>query len=847
MAYTDWKQLASGTQVHTWGSAGKMKFDAKYRYERVGADVKYNIYLYFYKNSSSYFNDDINLTVDLDGTEVAYIHPFKDDSSWPATMDREFTVSNKTTGTTTCTFNLWDAQGTKEFDKYFTYSLEVPPAGSDLNSASCNSSGVATLTATKYSGDFRDDWFINDINDQIRLDTWSYSGAAGNYTQTRTLSKDTLALLASKQNTATPSLKAYLQSYQGTTGLGQKTKTFTATVGKSTGGLASASIVLDQNGNEYLQFYTNISSFASNNIANRLTLYATNSSGSSSYRYQIYQGYVTNDVRYTVTNSDYIQTLFDYAGNNNSVYLYAVIDSYAVNSTYTTYLGQSTVNLISVSLSSKTIVGSSSITELNTGLNQYKSSGNENKIFISRLSSVRYNMSANISNYNSKTKIYGQDIGFYANNSAVSNPYTLYNLTSLPTIKASIARSIVQQADITPSGTTLLSYNYPTLSQNTIRCDSSGNAMQTGDCIKLNVYPVYTDLRNTSGINTANLQTATITYTIADNGNTTTGTITTPTSGAWSSVILSGFDYKKSASVTINFVDQLGQTINTITDTVQPGRPGMYGWKTSDGNNHTTVNDYLNVEGDTTLTNVLSFTQTGDTNGVWKGLYGYIASNDQWIIRGSQTGNNAGYLEIATGDDGNEPIYIRQYGVSGATTPSSAAPGTNCRTLTLLDSNGDTNIPGALKLNGTNILDKIYPSGSIYITTNASFNPNGVFPGTWTQITGDAYLKIVTSNANNYGGQSNHKIGTTHLPSHNHSVSIATSGDHYHDSVGRTSSGSSGGSIFESYSGAGGTRGVRLPRSGENGAHTHTVNQSNVGDGNAYYPYYYGVYVWRRQ
>ena len=149
MAYTDWKQLASGTQVYTWGSAGKMKIDAKYRYERVGADVKYNIWLQLYKNSSSYFNDDINLTVNLDGTEVAYIHPFKNDSSWPATMDREFTVSNKTTGTTTCTFNLWDAQGTKEFDKYFTYSLEVPPAGSDLTGASCNTAGTATLTAKK--------------------------------------------------------------------------------------------------------------------------------------------------------------------------------------------------------------------------------------------------------------------------------------------------------------------------------------------------------------------------------------------------------------------------------------------------------------------------------------------------------------------------------------------------------------------------------------------------------------------------------------------------------------------------------------------------------------------------
>lgn len=58
------------------------------------------------------------------------------------------------------------------------------------------------------------------------------------------------------------------------------------------------------------------------------------------------------------------------------------------------------------------------------------------------------------------------------------------------------------------------------------------------------------------------------------------------------------------------------------------------------------------------------------------GIGGTMGVNDQWRIYGRSTTDNAGYLEIATADDGNEPIYFRQY--SGVFT-------TLKRTLTLLD------------------------------------------------------------------------------------------------------------------------------------------------------------------
>lgn len=66
-------------------------------------------------------------------------------------------------------------------------------------------------------------------------------------------------------------------------------------------------------------------------------------------------------------------------------------------------------------------------------------------------------------------------------------------------------------------------------------------------------------------------------------------------------------------------------------------------------------------------------------------------NTDQFRIIAGSSGNNKGWAEIATGDDGNEPIYVRQY--SGGF--SSVA-----RTLTLLDANGHTHFPSYINIGG---------------------------------------------------------------------------------------------------------------------------------------------------
>lgn len=144
----------------------------------------------------------------------------------------------------------------------------------------------------------------------------------------------------------------------------------------------------------------------------------------------------------------------------------------------------------------------------------------------------------------------------------------------------------------------------------------------------------------------------------------------------------------------------------------------------------------------------------------------------------------------------------------------------------------------------------IYPIGSIYTSTR-NVSPQTFFGGSWTQLTGDAYFKIVTANAGVYGGQSDNKIQISNMPSHNHSASTTSNGAHSHSSEGRVSGSSGGNTIFESYPGASSTRSVPVPRSGTNGGHSHTISVGNTGgdsNGNtvAYYPYYYGIYAWVR-
>lgn len=120
-----------------------------------------------------------------------------------------------------------------------------------------------------------------------------------------------------------------------------------------------------------------------------------------------------------------------------------------------------------------------------------------------------------------------------------------------------------------------------------------------------------------------------------------------------------------------------------------------------DGNQWTSGSQWVN--GNLLFTDITG--NTADTGMSLKGIYGRIGDNDGWRIAGGARANNAGYLEIATNNDMNEPIYVRQYGGGGGWNGYVSL----ARTFTLLDAVGRSRAPElfeAKKIHVNSLLDQ---------------------------------------------------------------------------------------------------------------------------------------------
>ena len=76
-------------------------------------------------------------------------------------------------------------------------------------------------------------------------------------------------------------------------------------------------------------------------------------------------------------------------------------------------------------------------------------------------------------------------------------------------------------------------------------------------------------------------------------------------------------------------------------------------------------------------------------------VFQWTVGQNDWALIGAGGGVNAGYLELATGDDGSEPIYVTQY--TGAWNGNR----TIVHRAYLLDGSGNTSFPGTLTVGST--------------------------------------------------------------------------------------------------------------------------------------------------
>lgn len=187
-----------------------------------------------------------------------------------------------------------------------------------------------------------------------------------------------------------------------------------------------------------------------------------------------------------------------------------------------------------------------------------------------------------------------------------------------------------------------------------------------------------------------------------------------------------------------------GGKLNVIIDGTFYQDEGRY--KVLDTNNYSSTLDarYLLKGSSVTAGNNSSWLSFSNDAG---GIGGTMGTNDQWRIYGRSTASNAGYLEIATGDDAAEPIYVRQY---------SGVFATLSRTLTLLDASGNTTMPGTATAGNFSTAGRYitsYASGTgINSVTNAALTVNmgSTYGGIWcAPVKGGRVAMSVYPSSNN--------------------------------------------------------------------------------------------------
>ena len=145
-------------------------------------------------------------------------------------------------------------------------------------------------------------------------------------------------------------------------------------------------------------------------------------------------------------------------------------------------------------------------------------------------------------------------------------------------------------------------------------------------------------------------------------------------------------------------------------------------------------------------------------------------------------------------------------------------------------------------------MKKIYPVGSIYIST-VSTNPATLFGfGTWEAMPAGRVLLAqgksdwgTTYNAGSTGGEATHQLTVGELPSHSHEATTNTTGEHTHNIKGAGATGAGSGLLYGIPNG-----GTYI--SSNAGNHSHVVAVNNTGSNiphNNMMPYI-NVYIWKR-
>ena len=271
---------------------------------------------------------------------------------------------------------------------------------------------------------------------------------------------------------------------------------------------------------------------------------------------------------------------------------------------------------------------------------------------------------------------------------------------------------------------------------------------------------------------------------------------------------------------------------NGTTSTVTINNVGNSTKATQDGSGNTITTHYLSRNQSTqndmnacTVEGIYRFSGTlknGWTSDSWGTL---LVFNNQY--NGSSGVSGTYLVQIALPTDGR--MWTRQRVNTGAWTSwNKLANTTDC----------------------TDTLKKVYPVGSIYMST-VSTNPATLFGfGTWEAMPAGRVLLAqgksswgTTYNAGSTGGEATHQLTVGELPQHTHTASTNTTGSHVHTYTWRNYQGWAGSKsatkVWED---------TATNNTGSAGEHSHTVTINNTGSNQAHNNLqpYIAVYIWKR-
>lgn len=143
------------------------------------------------------------------------------------------------------------------------------------------------------------------------------------------------------------------------------------------------------------------------------------------------------------------------------------------------------------------------------------------------------------------------------------------------------------------------------------------------------------------------------------------------------------------------------------------------------------------------------------------------------------------------------------------------------------------------------ILDIIYPVGSVYLSWNST-DPKNLFGGTWTRLSGGFLYGCVSSVGigNGTGTATNsHTLTIDQIPSHDHGGSVGTAWSNFMRVVGAAGT-SIAGNHTPGYSSASytDTNGGNIPMAN----HQHNISKQGGGKGHSHNIPYIAVFAWRR-